>query len=175
MPLVFLVVIWLYRCSIAATKETARIESVTRSPLLSYMSETINGNQTIRAFGKERDFIEHNYKLLNDNILACQWCNAAPLWFAIRVDLVSIATMMVIAVFCVLFRNESSPIMLALLLSYSVVLQQYVISTIRMMMQIEARMVNADRCLNLLKIPQENFDGCMPLEDFKRINPDWPS
>lgn len=35
-------------------------------------------------------------------------------------------------------------------------------------------MVNADRCLNLLKIPQENFEGSMPLQSFKRINPDWP-
>ncbi len=89
------------------------------------------------------------------------------MWFAIRVDLVSIATMMGIAGFCVFFRNDSNPIMLALLLSYSVVLQSYVISTIRMMMQVEARMVNADRCLNLLKIPQENMDGSIPLESFK--------
>lgn len=43
-PLVLLITIWLYRSSIAATKETTRIENVTRSPLLSYLSETINGN-----------------------------------------------------------------------------------------------------------------------------------
>ena len=61
--------------------------------------------------------------------------------------------MMAIAAFCVLYRNDSNPVMLALLLSYSVTLQAYVISTIRMMMQIESRMVNADRCLGLLKIP----------------------
>ncbi len=43
-PIVLLITIWLYRSSIAATKETTRIENVTRSPLLSYLSETINGN-----------------------------------------------------------------------------------------------------------------------------------
>lgn len=70
MPFVLMITVWLYRHSIAATKETARIESVTRSPLLSYLSETINGNSTIRAFGKQKMFIEQNYRLLNKNILA---------------------------------------------------------------------------------------------------------
>lgn len=153
LPVVLLSMVWLYRHSIAATKETARIESVTRSPLLSYLSEVINGNQTIRAFGKERDFINRNYALLNKNMVANQWLNAVPLWFAIRIDLVSIGTMMAISTFCVLFRNSASPVMLALLLSYSVALQAYVISTIRMMMQVESRMVNVERCLSLLRIP----------------------
>jgi len=54
LPVILLSAIWLYRHSIAATRETARIESATRSSLLSYLSEVINGNSTIRAFNKER-------------------------------------------------------------------------------------------------------------------------
>ena len=53
-PILLFVLILLYKNSIDASKEMARIESVTKSPLLSYLSETINGNQTIRAFQKER-------------------------------------------------------------------------------------------------------------------------
>lgn len=174
-PCVLVITVYLYRSSIAATKETSRIESVTRSPLLSFLSESINGQATIRAFDKSQDFIDQNYKLLNRNILATQWQNAVPLWFAIRIDLVSIATMCAIGSFCVLFREKGNPVMLAMLLSYSVVLQQYVISTIRMMMQVEARMVNADRCLNLLTIPQESTQGYMSMDAFKRCYPDWPS
>ena len=98
-----------------------------------------------------------------------------PLWFAIRVDLLSVCTMIAIASFCVLFRNSANPVMLAMLLSYSVVLQQYVISAIRMMMQIESRMVNAERCLSLLRIPQENTEGFLSLNVFKERNPDWPT
>ena len=53
-PFVLALTVYLYKQSISATKETSRIESVTRSPLLSFLSETINGNSTIRAFNKER-------------------------------------------------------------------------------------------------------------------------
>ena len=40
-PVLFGVVVWLYRHSIAATKEVSRIESVTKSPLLSFQAETL--------------------------------------------------------------------------------------------------------------------------------------
>lgn len=72
-PVVLIMAIWLYKHSIAAQKETTRIEADSRLPLLSYLSESINGNPTIRAFRKERQFISHNYSLLNRNILATQW------------------------------------------------------------------------------------------------------
>ena len=63
--------------------------------------------------------MEALYKFLNNNILATQWSEAVPFWFAIRIDLVAIATMAVIALFAVLFRNQADPVTLALLLTYS--------------------------------------------------------
>ena len=44
-----------------------------------------------------------------------------------------------------------------------------------MMMQVEARMVNADRCLNMLKIPQEYMSGYMSKATFKELHPGWPT
>lgn len=51
-------------------KETVRIQSTTKSPLLSYFGETINGASTIRAFKLKEQFILDNNKYLNNNILA---------------------------------------------------------------------------------------------------------
>lgn len=42
----------LYVRSIASFRETARLESNTKSPLLSFMGETFAGSSTIRAFSK---------------------------------------------------------------------------------------------------------------------------
>ena len=53
-----------------AIKETTRIQSTTKSPLISYMEETISGSSTIRAFGKVDQFVEGNKRFLNKNILA---------------------------------------------------------------------------------------------------------
>ena len=43
LPFMLILTIWLYRTSIAATKETVRIEKLTRSPFLTFISEVQNG------------------------------------------------------------------------------------------------------------------------------------
>ena len=174
-PVIFIIVIKLYRHSIDATKEVKRIESVTKSPLLAYLQETLSGTSTIRAFKKKEHFVENFHKLLNNNIVSLQWAEGVPFWFAVRIDTIATATMTVIALFCVLFRNSVDPVMLALLLTYSLTVQSNTISSIRTAMTLEARMVNAERVLSLLKVPQENVAGELPLEEFKTENPEWPS
>jgi len=97
-----------------------------------------------------------------------------PLWFATRVDMVSIATMGIVSIFCILERNNTDPVLLALLLSYILTLQGITIGFIRMLMDIEAKMVNVNRCLSLLDIPQENNEGEQSVEVFRRDRPNWP-
>ena len=61
--------------------------------------------------------------------------------------------MITISTFCVLYRNEADHVMLSVLMTYSLTVQSDTISSVRCLMQIEARMVNAERCLSLLKVP----------------------
>ena len=42
------------------------------------------------------------------------------------------------------------------------------------MMQLESRMVNVQRCLSLLDVPQEKIEGDLSLEVFKERYPTWP-
>jgi len=73
LPIIGFISIKILKQSSAAIRESVRLSSTTKSPLLSYLGETINGCSTIRAFGKSREFIEGNMKLLNENILAVQF------------------------------------------------------------------------------------------------------
>lgn len=68
---IILLISWnlIYR-SKRAIKETVRLTSTTKSPLVSYIGETITGSSTIRAFGKVDDFIDGNKVFLNQNIKA---------------------------------------------------------------------------------------------------------
>lgn len=62
------------------------------------------------------------------------WSEAVPLWFAIRVDVLSLITMTVIAVICVTARFRVDSIMLSLLLSYTLTLQAVLSSMVRTVM-----------------------------------------
>lgn len=68
---VFLVAVFcLFVYSMKAYKDCYRIESVTMSPILSYMQETFNGSSVIRAFGRSEEFRKHSYALVNKTTCA---------------------------------------------------------------------------------------------------------
>lgn len=52
-PVIFFIIFILFKLTIAANKEVNRVESLTKSPLLSFLSESISGNSTIRAFKRK--------------------------------------------------------------------------------------------------------------------------
>jgi ABC-type bacteriocin/lantibiotic exporter with double-glycine peptidase domain len=56
-PVICIIVLYFFKRSIAATKEVARIETVTKSPILSFLSETIAGTSTLRAYGNKDKFL----------------------------------------------------------------------------------------------------------------------
>ena len=77
----------LFKFTLNGYKETNRIESVTKSPLLSFLQETQTGGSVIRAFKREADFRLVNYELINKNTLANQMSTGVWTWYSIRMDL----------------------------------------------------------------------------------------
>lgn len=51
-PVIAILCWWLFRYTVAGTKEANRVSSVTSSPIVQYLQETISGASTIRAFEK---------------------------------------------------------------------------------------------------------------------------
>ena len=122
-PIMMYLVYRVFTRSISGVKEITRVESVTKSPLLSFLGETISGATTIRAYDQVETFIDHNMQLLNKNILAVMWTESLSLWFAIRIDFISIAMMLIVSLICVFYREKGDAIMLSLLLTYVMTLQ----------------------------------------------------
>jgi ABC-type bacteriocin/lantibiotic exporter with double-glycine peptidase domain len=66
LPVIFIISYCLVWRTIKPFKETVRVQSTTKSPVLSHLGETISGASTIRAFKKTDEFILKNNELLND-------------------------------------------------------------------------------------------------------------
>ena len=86
-----LVQYWLAQGFITTTRDLKRIESTTRSPIISSFSELVsrttlhvnftckphaqvNGITTVRAFGAERFFLNHMFERLDINMAADYYC-----------------------------------------------------------------------------------------------------
>lgn len=117
-------------------------------------------------------------------------------WFAIRIDFLSICTMAMISVACVLLRNDVSqqkqesisltglsddketiePVLLSMLLSYVLTIQTTLVWVLKFYVQIESNMINAERCMNLCNIVQEKETLLEDQQDLTILDsrPEWP-
>ena len=69
-----------------AALQYKRIESVTRSPIYNYCSETISGISTIRAFEMCDETQARNAKICNVNTQATFICRVTERWLAMRLE-----------------------------------------------------------------------------------------
>ena len=71
-------------------RELQRLDNVSRSPLLSQLTTTLQGLPTLHAFHKEKDYCETMYNMLDANMRASYAFWLTSRWFAMRLDWVTI-------------------------------------------------------------------------------------
>ena len=64
-------------------RELQRIENATNSPVISHLSETIQGVTTIRAYNQESRFTEILFRRLEENTIAFTILNTSNRWLGI--------------------------------------------------------------------------------------------
>ncbi|EFJ08247.1 hypothetical protein SELMODRAFT_132012 [Selaginella moellendorffii] len=71
---------------LASARDLMRIHGTTKSPLASYLQETIAGASTIRSYCKEKLFMEKMLQLVDDNSGPAFYSNAANEWLIQRLE-----------------------------------------------------------------------------------------
>ena len=61
LPLIAIIV-YIGRYYLKTSRQLKRLESINRSPVFSHISETLNGLDTIRTRGRQRDFLDQFYR-----------------------------------------------------------------------------------------------------------------
>lgn len=136
-------------------KESVRLVSTTKSPLLGHLSETITGCPTLRAFNSTQKFVELNKGYLNQNILAIQFQSGVSAWFGIRVDLFALTIMIILTFVVVLCRKDDNAVILSMLMTSTLNIQTTLMYLLKFWMMLESQMVNVVRCMRLNEVPQE--------------------
>jgi len=106
-PFFILIGFFLVKAFLKALKETARIESVTTSPVLTHLGESILGVSTIRAYEKSNDFIQTQFSLQDKNLMAMIINKAVRSWFSIRLNLITQVIIIGAYSYCVSEPNYS--------------------------------------------------------------------
>ncbi|KAI3383909.1 hypothetical protein SNEBB_000827 [Seison nebaliae] len=161
------------RFYVTTSRQLKRLESVTRSPIYSHFSETVNGTSIIKAFKANKDFIRTNAVLVDENQM-CDYPNiSSNRWLAIRLEFVGNCVILFASLFAVIQRDSSATLTpggVGLAITYAMNITQTLNWMVRMSAELETNIVAVERIKEYSDMPPE---ADWKIED-KTPPPDWP-
>lgn len=137
----------------ASSRELKRLDSISRSPLVSHFYETIAGLQTIRAFDKVAAYSSSNVGHIEENQRAVFCLLSSNRWLAVRLENLGTALIAVVALLGVIQGRH--PALVGIALAYVMNCSQELNWTVRSSSQVETQMTSVERLLSYSDIPQE--------------------
>lgn len=143
---------------IPGSRELTRLRSKLRSPVISHLQESVNGLETLRAYGENPRFIHSNRKKLDAVTRANFVLQCSNRWLSMRLQ--SIATFIVltasILVLASLFTDSTfSPGMVGFLMTYVFSSTSFLNAIIRYWSDLETRFVSVERLVEYSNLPSE--------------------
>jgi len=165
-------VLWLRRFYMNSSRQLKRLESVTRSPIYTLFSSSLNGLTSIRAFDVQEDFLNMFVERIDTNARASFILFSTTHWFGIRLDLMASLLTLVTAVLGIALHHQIDPSIAALSITYCITLTGLFQWAIRQSAEAENFMTSAERIHEYGQLVPENQQNSNIL-----IQPaeDWPS
>ena len=163
-----------------------RLESVSRSPLFSALSETLVGLETIRAYNaSERFLASHRVRMdFNHKFFYTFWMCTS--WVTARLEAATSFVLLAIAILAVNLGDVVSPVTLGLALSYSLMLTALFQRVVQVSIDMAVYMTSTERVMEYLEIdPEPNVITSSPNRDNNdsnnsvsggvKMSPAWPA
>nr|XP_053630896.1 ATP-binding cassette sub-family C member Sur-like [Cherax quadricarinatus] len=150
-----------FRCS---SRELKRLESLSRSPLYSHLSESVRGAVVIRAYGDQRRFTDVFLRRLDTHVAAFTLLHAGNRWLGICLDyiggfIVFFATLASL-LWSTVVNNSLSPAMVGLAVNYTLLVPVYLNWVVRFL-------ADTEMCLNAVERVQQY--GSLPREEQQHL------
>ncbi|XP_024411181.2 ATP-binding cassette sub-family C member 2 [Desmodus rotundus] len=155
---------------VATSRQLRRLDSVTRSPLYSFFSETVSGLSVIRAFQHQQRFLKHNEVLIDTNQKCVFSWIISNRWLAVRLELVGNLIVFFSSLMMVIYRDTLSGDTVGFVLSNALNITQTLNWLVRMTSEIETNIVAVERITEYINLENE-----APWVTDKRPPAGWPS
>ena len=136
---------WCMQYYRATNRALKRLESVSRSPVLSLFEETINGLDSIRGYGVTNKFIEQMCTFMNINTSSYFFYYLSGRWLSVRLDALSCLVVYCAALAIVAFKGTISIVAAGLALVYAMMMTAKLQAVVRNLVDVEGYMVSVER------------------------------
>ncbi|XP_022698855.1 ATP-binding cassette sub-family C member 8-like isoform X3 [Varroa jacobsoni] len=141
----------------ASSRELQRLECITRSPIVSHFSETLNGLHTIRLYGRQAGFVHRLHELIDANNLAVVMLNSANCWLGVSLDYLGAAILFLVITTNIVaaLAGYIAPADVGLTMTYTLLIPQYLNWVVKNMTLVEMYMSSVERIENYVRLPSE--------------------
>lgn len=139
-----------------SSRELKRLNAISKSPIVSLFSESLNGLFTIRAFGIQDELITKYKKFLDEHTKVFLSMSMLDRWLAVRLDMLALLIIAGVAFLGVGLRESLSPEILSLSLTYALILMGVVQFSVRMSIDVENCMTAVERLLHYSNLSKED-------------------
>ena len=169
-PFIIILGLLTMRYYLNCSREISRLESISRSPMLNSVNETVSGALTIRAYKLSKFFID-DFRYKADNFLKTRIFLVGIMnWYTLMLDFLSYMFIVFLVLFSIFFRENFAPATIGILLTYCVQIQDELVRYLTCRSNLENDMVGLERCIAYTKIKSEKPEK-MPIDDELGI---WP-
>ena len=173
MPVVFIAGYFVTRFYLRGSRPLTRISSISRSPILNIISETLPGNPTIRAFQLEYFYKENYYNKINNSLNINLISRGTGIWFQEMFKFISIFYLTYLVLKTILDEDKVTAQSCSIVFTYSVLLQEYLGNIFNRCANLENDMISMERCCKYMGIIQER-PSHIPEVDDDLIQEEWP-
>lgn len=157
---------------VRSNHQLKRLESVTRSPVYSLFTSSLNGLLTIRALKVKDYFLKILINRIDANTRAYMNMIVASHWFGLILDLLNNIFSVTAVALTVIFYERMNQSLITLMLMYSVTIKGYFQWGLRQGIEAQILMTSAERIEEYIQLPrEEDFGGQLDLVD---TPVDWP-
>jgi ATP-binding cassette, subfamily C (CFTR/MRP), member 1 len=161
MGLAMLPLAWIYykilSLYLRAGREVQRLWSISKSPVLTFASESVDGLVQLRSFGSQAvNTCVNNYQaLVNTNMTIAYGRESGGSWFVLRIQLIGSAILLITSIALFAGSGFISPGLIALALSYCLSISDSLMSFVYTWSWFETSMVSPERVLQYANIQPE--------------------
>ncbi|XP_072026143.1 ATP-binding cassette sub-family C member 9-like [Amphiura filiformis] len=154
----------LQKLFITTSRELQRLDSVTKSPVFAYFSETLGGLTTIRAYGDQKRFYESIMNRVTVNNTAFLYVQTMNRWLGVRLDFVGASVVLLSGLTTVLTSTFGSlpPSDVGLAISYALQVSIFLNLLVRFMADTEMQMNAVERVKYYTMLTTEPYEGTEP-------------
>lgn len=140
---------------VSSSRQLKRLESISRSPIYSHFGETISGSSTIRAFGKEAQFVRISEDKVDFNQKCYYPSIVANRWLAILLENLGNLITFGAAMIAVSDTGAIKASEVGLIISYALNVTAVLNWLVRMTADVETNIVAVERVKEYSSLPEE--------------------